>query len=268
MLTKLLKHEFKATSRFMWVIFAAMLLLSAAANVSMRLMERDRGGIVNVIATLLMIAWIVSLVVGTIMTFVLLIKRFYSNLLTDEGYLMFTLPANVHQLVLSKLIAATVWFMVSVLVVVLCVMIAVFDNLMITDMLDFIRQAWREMTVKLALNGTTIILETLVLLFVSIAASCLQFYSAMSIGYGCVNHKAFKSVIAYFVMWFVLQVLGVTGLNVVGDMVFTSDSFFLKLTPMQSTHLGMATSIVISLVVAAVFYVITVWNLKKRLNLA
>ena len=141
MLTKLLKHEFKATGRFMWVIYAAMVLLSIAANVSMRLMEHDNNTLVNTVAVLLLVAWVLSLVIGSIMIFVMLIKRFYQNLLTDEGYLMFTLPGNVHQLVLSKLIAATVWFMVSVLVVILSVMIAVFDNSMVAGMLDFIRMA-------------------------------------------------------------------------------------------------------------------------------
>ena len=37
---------------------------------------------------------------------------------------------------------------------------------------------------------------------------------------------------------------------------------------MQSFHMSMLISIGVSLVVAAVFYGITVWNLKKRLNLA
>lgn len=268
MLTKLLKHEFKATGRFMWVIYAAMVLLSIAANVSMRLMEHDNNTLVNTVAVLLLVAWGISLVVGSIAVFVMLIKRFYQNLLTDEGYLMFTLPGNVHQLVLSKLIAATVWFMVSVLVVILSVMIAVIDNAMLGEVLNFFRMAWREMTVKLALNGTTMILEILVLLFVSIAASCLQFYSAMSIGYGCVNHKALKSVAAYFVMWFVLETLGVFGINTAGEVLFKPGSFMLELSSMQSFHLSMLISIGVSLVVAAVFYGITVWNLKKRLNLA
>lgn len=268
MLTKLLKHEFRATGRFMWVIYAAMVLLSVAANVSLRFMQDSPSHIIRSIAVLLVVAWVLSLVVGSIMTFVLLIKRFYQNLLTDEGYLMFTLPGNVHQLVLSKLITASVWFMASVLVVILCVMIAVFDNELMTDMLDFFRLAWREMTVKLALNSTTIILESLVLLFVSCAGSCLMFYSALAVGYGCVNHKALKSVLTFFAMWFALEVLGVLGISGLGNIWFEPDSVWLSMTAMQSFHVSMLISIFVSLAVAAVFYVITVLNLKKRLNLA
>ena len=252
----------------MWVIYAAMVILSVAANISLRYMQHSTSHILRTISVLLMVAWVLSLFIGTIAIFVLLIKRFHQNLLTDEGYLMFTLPGNIHQLVLSKLITASVWFMVSILVLVLCVMIAMFDNLMVRDMLDFLRALWQEMSMKLALNTTTIVLETLVLIFVSTAASCLMFYSAMAVGYGCVNHKALKSVLAYFVMWFVLEILGMTGLDTVGNVVFAENSFVMTLTPMQSTHLGMLSAIGVSLVVAVVFYGITVWNLKKRLNLA
>lgn len=267
MLTKLLKHEFKATGRFMWVIYAAMVLLSVAANISLRFMQNSPSHVLRSIAVILVVAWVLALVIGSIMTFVLLIKRFHQNLLTDEGYLMFTLPGNVHQLVLSKLIAASVWFMASVLVVILCVMIAMVDNELMTDVLSFIRLAWRNTTVKLALNSTTVILETLVLLFVSCAGSCLMFYSAMSIGYGCVNHKALKSVLAYFVMWLALETLGVFGISVFGDTVFDS-GFWVSMTAMQTVHISMIISILVSLAVAAAFYGITVWNLKKRLNLA
>ena len=116
MLTKLIKHEFTATGRFMWVIYAAMVLLSVAANVSIRLLDYAGNPVVRTLAGVLIAAWGLSLFVGAISIFVLLIKRFHQNLLTDEGYLMFTLPGSVHQLVLSKLIVASVWYIVSILV--------------------------------------------------------------------------------------------------------------------------------------------------------
>lgn len=268
MLTKLIKHEFTATGRFMWVIYAAMVLLSVAANVSVRLLDYAGNSVVRTLAGILIAAWGLSLFVGTIAIFVLLIKRFHQNLLTDEGYLMFTLPANVHHLVLSKLIVASIWFIVSILVLILSVMIAVVDNEFMQVIVRGLQRMFQDLTARYALNGIAVLAEFLVLLFVSIAGSCLMFYSAMSIGYGCVNHKALKSVLAYFVMWFVMEVIGVTGLIRVGNAWFQPDSFWTRLTGMQATHVGMLISIGVSLVVAAVFYAITTWNLKKRLNLA
>ena len=268
MLTKLIKHEFTATGRFMWVIYAAMVLLSVAANVSMRFIDYAGNHVIRIVAVLLMVAWVLSLVVGAIAIFVMLIKRFYQNLLTDEGYLMFTLPGTVHHLVLSKLIVASIWYVVSILVIALSVMIAVVDNSLLQELLRGFRLMIQDLTARYALNGIAVVVEFLVALFVSAAASMLMFYSAMSIGYGCVNHKALKSVLAFFCMWFVLYVIGITGLIQIGDVWLGSDSFLLRLTGLQTVHFSNVVSILVSLVVAAIFYGITTWNLKKRLNLA
>lgn len=39
-----------------------------------------------------------------------MVVRFRNNLMTDEGYLMFTLPVSVHQLLWSKLLVSMLWF--------------------------------------------------------------------------------------------------------------------------------------------------------------
>lgn len=142
MLRKLLKHEFRATGRFMWVIYLAMLVLSVAANVSTRMLDRTDNSILNGIMIMVLVAWVLALIIGGVMITVLLIQRFYKNLLTDEGYLMFTLPTTVHHLVLSKLIVTVAWFLVTMVAYVLCVFLAVVSNEMVRDILDVIRTAF------------------------------------------------------------------------------------------------------------------------------
>lgn len=270
MLSKLIKHEFKATGRFMWVIYVAMLALSVGANVSMRLLDRENTGpVVEGIAMLLMVAWVLALVIGMTLTIVLLVKQFHKNLLTDEGYLMFTLPASVHHLVLSKLITAVVWLMVTIVVLLLSVMVAVFENAMLRYFVDAMRELFEVMTVRYALNGTAIVLEILAALFVGIAGSCLQFYSAMAIGYGFNSHKALWSVVVYFGMSFALQLISTVVLaatNFLSPVMNVVEG--MHLTAMKLLHLTMLSSIGISLVLCAVFYIITVVNLQKRLNLS
>ncbi len=269
MLRKLMKHEFRATGRIMWVIYAAMALLSVFANVAMRLID-TQNAVMSALSVLVLVLWTLALVFGVVMTFVLMIRQFHKNLLTDEGYLMFTLPGTVHHLVLSKLIVATVWFMVSILVVLLCVLIAVVDNVLLREALNMFREMFRWMTVRNALNGTTVIIEVLVLLFVSIALSCLQFYSAMAVGYGFTGHKGLWSVVNYFGMQIVLQVLGTLLMVAFGDSLIsvTEAGVMASLSPMQSWHLSMLGSTALSLALSAVFYIITVVNLQKRLNLS
>lgn len=268
MLSKLLKHEFQATGRFMWVIYAAMLALSVGANVSFRLMDRD-SRILEAIAVVLMIAWVLALIIGVTMTVVLLVKQFHKNLLTDEGYLMFTLPTTAHHLVLSKLIAAVIWLMVTIVVVLLCVFVAVFENAVLRNMVEIIRRIFQGMTAYYAVNGTAIVLEILVLLFVGIASSCLQFYSAMAIGYGFTNHKALWSVVVYFAMAFAIQFISTVVLTATDFLSPVVDVVAgMNLNAMKLWHLGMLSSIGVSLVLCVVFYIITVVNLQKRLNLS
>ncbi len=281
MLRKLIKHEFRATGRLMWVIYLAMALLSVGANISLHLI--DKSGFVRNIAILVIVMWGLALVVGTVMTVVLLVKRFHQNLLTDEGYLSFTLPVTTHHLVLSKLLTAAIWLMATVLVLLLCVLIAVFENDMLRYFLEGLRQTFQEMTLRLALNDTAVIVEILVLLFVSIACSLLQFYSAMAIGYGFSDHKGLLSVVFYFLQVIVINILETAGLSIIGNNHFsmivtapagtdvwniTIGSSVLEFTSMQTWHLGLLTTIVYELIVCAAFYMLTVVNLKKRLNLA
>jgi hypothetical protein len=47
------------------------------------------------------------------MTLIVLIQRFYKNLLGDEGYLMFTLPVQSWSHILSKLAVSMLWTVVS-----------------------------------------------------------------------------------------------------------------------------------------------------------
>ena len=47
------------------------------------------------------------------------VVRFYKNMVSDEGYLTFTLPAKVEQLVLSKFLVAVCWQITTMLLVAL-----------------------------------------------------------------------------------------------------------------------------------------------------
>ena len=91
MLGKLLKHEFRATARFMWVIYAAMLVLSLGSHFAIRYMDRpETFSILRILAVAVTFLWVMALIFGAVMTLVMMVQRFYKNYLTDEGYLMFS----------------------------------------------------------------------------------------------------------------------------------------------------------------------------------
>lgn len=282
MLRKLLKYEFRATGRLLWIVYAAMLLLSLAANLSFRLISRPTTtSILNILGWLLIVFWGLALVIGIVMTIVLLIKRFHQNLLTDEGYLSFTLPVTPHQLVLSKLISAVVWMVVSFVVLLLCLLGSGLPN-KLTGYHDVIQLSRWLLHLLATPQAALIAAEVFILLIVGIATSLLQFYSAMSIGYGFSNHKGLYSVLIYFVEYFAVNILQTLVLNC-GLIAAAKSSYdwhtdswsvtvgnhvLMEVTEMQLWSLMMLGMIVMSLILGAAFYVITVFNLKKRLNLS
>ena len=273
MLRKLMKHEFRATGRIMLPLFLILLVTSVGANFSTRgLLETDNK-FLDVLGVLLVMAFAIAIVGVCVMSMVVMVQRFYKNLLQDEGYVMMTLPVSVHQHIWSKLIVSAVWFALTIVVVCLACLIMAFDVTFVQQIAAGFRELFREIfqhiTAYYAINGTAVVVEFLVLCFVGCCAMCLQFYAALSIGHSCPNHKMAWSVLWYFVTLFIMQFLS-------GALVALLDESWFhhlllgwtdNISGMASVHLGMVTVILGEVVYGAVFYFLTTWFLKKRLNL-
>lgn len=126
MLSKLIKHEFRATSRIMWPVFLGMLALTALMRFSQLLLN---GGhipwLLQLIGVLLVIGFMMGLGALAFVPLVLSAVRWRDHVLKDEGYLTLTLPVSLHQLLISKLIVSAVWYAAAFIVGLLSLMIAV-----------------------------------------------------------------------------------------------------------------------------------------------
>ena len=268
MLGKLLKHEFRATARIMWVLYAAMLVLSVGMHFAIRYLQGSADYLVlRILSVLVAVFWVLALIFGAVMTLVLMVQRFHKNLLTDEGYLMFTLPVSSHGLIFSKLIVSIVWSIVTTLVLALGIALAFVDS----EFLQAVREAVQFVikindveVMRLTVQGVGMLAELCLLSIVSVAASMLHFYAAMSLGYGFTGHKALWSVIWYFIITFVLQLLGMVLMMTVGNGIVNA----LDMSGVMGWHMMILSVFLSVLIVGAALYAVTWLNLKKRLNLA
>ena len=126
MLGKLLKHEFRATARTMLPMFGVVLVLSLLANLSFARIADTDSGALDILFGLFIVAFFLGLFTMGVMSLVVMIQRFYKNVLGDEGYLTLTLPVNVHEILWSKLIVSFVWFLATGLIAIAAVFVAVF----------------------------------------------------------------------------------------------------------------------------------------------
>lgn len=273
MLRKLLKHEFRATGRVMLPMIAILLVTSVAANLSLRYLLDSRAWFFTMVGGLLMVAFVVAIIGVFVVAFVLMIQRFYKNLLQDEGYVMLTLPVSIHQHIWSKLIVSSVWFIVTTLAVILACCITAFDITIIKEILwglGRILEELRKVQAYYAINGTAIAIEFIVLAFLGLVAMCLQFYAALAAGHSLPNHKMAWSVVWFFGLQFVFQIIGVSGIQILDQVGFFDWGIFypeIHLSHMAGIHIGMLMLIFGTVIYGAVFYAITTFFLKKRLNL-
>lgn len=267
MLMKLIKHEFRATGRIMVPLYIILLVSAVLANISTRtLMEMDNW-FFSLLGGLLMASFPFAIIGVCVMSMVLMVQRFYKNLLGDEGYVMFTLPVSVHQHIWTKLIVSAVWFAANVLMICISGVLMIYEVGFVTEFLREMADFIQRITGYYALNGAALAAELLLLAFVGSCSMCLQFYAAMAAGYSFPTHKGVWSVLFFFGTQFAMQLLGGIMLNVL-DMLDVFDKILaLHLEEMAAIHGGMMLLILGTVLHGAIFYIITAFFLKKRLNL-
>ena len=265
MLRKLMKHEFRATGRILLPLFGILLLTALAARFSVGFLLETDSWFLNLVGGLLTTAFGLAIFAVCLMALITMVNRFRTNLLGDEGYIMFTLPASVHQQIWSKLIVSAVWFIAAGLAVAAASFVLVVQQGFWQEISEIFREVFRQLTAYYAFNGTAFLLELLGLTFVSCCVLCLEFYAAMSIGHSFANHKVLYSVLSFLGLQFVMQLL--SGSVLVG----TNYTWFLDTLPtenaMTAVHSVMLIALASTAVIGAIYYVITTLFLKKRLNL-
>lgn len=271
MLRKLMKHEFRATGRTMLPLYLILLATSVGANISTRGLMESEHHILDILGGLLVTAFVVAIMAVCIMAMVVMVQRFYKNLLQDEGYVMLTLPVSVHQHIWSKLIVSAVWFAATGVMVVLACGVMAFDIDFVKNFWDGLVDMFRQISAYYAFNGAAFLVEFLLLCFVGCCAMCLQFYAALAAGHSRPNHKMAWSVGFFFAFQFAVQFLG--GMLIVALDESPIHLWLLGLTSgwhlngVSATHLMMMFLIVVSAVYGAIFYFVTTFFLKKHLNL-
>ncbi|MBR5342877.1 MAG: hypothetical protein IK149_03135 [Oscillospiraceae bacterium] len=283
MLGQLIKHEFRATARRMLPALGVLALLGLLANLSFRILDSGFGGTpLRILLVLFIIAFFIGMIVAWVMALVMMISRFYRNLLGDEGYLMFTLPTNTHALIWSKLIVSTVWFIATALLIFLLMMLTganlarmngedlagIFHSM--GEGLEFLRTLG-------VTNGSLILLglEFVAAVVVTSLTTCLQFYAAMGLGQMSDNHKGLWSVLAFVGLSFAFQFLGTTvfaGLTGTDTMnvVIANLEELMQTAPgiVRAINAGIGSTMLLELIHGVILYLITSLTLSKKLNLA
>ena len=272
MLRKLLKYELKATGRQFLPLYGALVVFALINNLLFHL-----GGIYGpsvfdeingspelpiAIGVMVYFALIVAIFV---LTFVVMIQRFYKNLLSDEGYLMFTLPVKTWQLIASKLLASLLWLVASVAVTILTLFIMAFSLEILRYIPELFHDAVLYIVRYVGVSEVAFFVETLLAFLFSAAEGILTIYAAISLGHLLPRHRVLGAFGAFLGISVVEQIVnklfGTLGWQIG---IYGNDTFWRYNT---GIHVGMLATIVGLLIWSAVFFAITNYVLTHKLNI-
>lgn len=257
MLTKLMKYEWIATARYLIPLYIVLAFMTVFSKIVLSLSIFN--GKLLFVSNSIFLLYILSIITVAITTFLLIIMRFYKNLLTGEGYLMFTLPVKVHELITSKLIISMLWVILSFL-------FCFGSLLLVIPSTTAINPNASSFTLTTIFNEITIYgvgrtLFFILFLFLILVFNILTFYASIAVGQSISTNKIFGSIVAYISIYTICQVFA--GILILIGILFNIDVNDDKMIMTLVITLG----IVLAVIGIIVFYAFTNNVLKKRLNL-
>ncbi len=269
MLRKLLKYDLKANYLCLLVCYAVYMALTIAFSLNMRGLIRqemfgaaDSAGMVPesvwMFTTIsLTVLWGGAMIGLMILTFVLIIRRFYTNMVSDQGYLSLTLPVSTRQHMLSKLISGLLFELLTTAVLVAGFIVTgwIIDILPILSRFgDLFVYMWDEIT---DYYGIVYYLDVAV----NAVRGLLMIYFSICVGQLFNKHKVWGAIGTYLGLVIVLELfMGILAL-IIG---FSPSGSLVWLASLTGGSWG---NLIFKVVQSGVYFFLGAWILEKKANL-
>lgn len=260
MLGKLIKHELKATCRYLLPLCLILLVLSLVTRIVISLEVFE--GTLGIIPNMAKVTYIISIVVLAVAILLIMIFRFYKNLLTEEGYLMFTLPVRSDRLINSKLIVAMMWTLAGIIAVIVSLMIAFATPESMKEFFNDFDSFMAELGIIFSGKRTLLIIEFFINVFLGLINNILLIYVSIAVGQLFTRHKIAGSLIAYLCINVASELLIILIIVIAANIM---DVSIIEVNTIPDMLLPL--SIVITLIFNYVFYYATYYIFRKKLNL-
>lgn len=211
-----------------------------------------------------------AIIVSFVLTFVVCIRRFHKNLFTGEGYLSFTLPVTPAQHILIKACAAVTVTLSTVIIAVLSVFVLTAGELSV-EIFKAAAYLFKEFFEAAKAHSVLYITESLTLLILSLFSGILLIYACIALGQTFNKNRVGWAVAIYFIYYFIGRII-TTILTTVFSVNIDSIPFekladFVEKNPYGSVHIFFGIGILITFIGCVIYYLITHFVVKKKLNL-
>ena len=259
MLTKLLKYEWKATGRVILPIAGGVLVLNLVSSLLGHFVNNTGHTMpwVGFLTALLIVATFLGMLAVLAVCFFASIQRYY-KLLGEQGYLMLSLPVHAWQHITAKLICGVLWTLFGFFYFGICGSF----SLAILDGDGFSLSG-------INTNDIPLLLTFLLLILALIAMAQLHAYLACAFAGQFTQQRLLISIVSYFVLDFIRQLLFLLGVILFAVKVYPSLDDVSTLLNSQNALLTSIFAVCLLVVlVDALLWALTQWFMTRRLNLA
>ena len=274
MLGKLIKNEFKATYKMFVMLFCSLVVLTLLTRFCIYIPFDNT--VFKIMTVILTVVYVVAMAFMSLLSLVLVIKRFYQNMLRDQGYLSHTLPVKMWQQLVAKMFTYWVWIITSILA--LCVSLFVFfvGKPKFTENMNTFFKAFNN-AISYPKVPLLLVLVT-VLVLMQILVNILNFFAALSLGQIFVKHKILGAIVFYFLLNYIMSFVVSGVMLIFPDFTDKINNIDTRITnaanvsqaievvanPMIAYFLIM---ILMEIVLGVIYFAISNYMLSKKLNL-
>ena len=208
MLKKLLKYDFKSTTKSLLPFYGIIILLSALVRVTG--IVKDHFPITKFIYAMMLVLFVIAIVAIVLYTFLVAIRHFYKTVLKDEGYLTHTLPVKRNHIILSQTITALIFFLISCITILIALFISFYSKGAIKTIFTTLNEIFKAMETNPTIGYTYIIIIGLV----GYMSYVLIFYLSLILGHQKSKNKLVYSFIYGLIIYSIIQVLSFISLGV------------------------------------------------------
>ena len=262
MLGKLIKYDMRSCWKTFLPFWAAILILTLVNAFTIRYAANVSDSfLVSVLPALLLLG---TCMITFVVAIVYICQEFSRGLLGKSGYLMFTLPVKTEALVASKGITALILECISGVIVVLGLLLEL-TAINAGSLPELPRKFFKAFAEYPELRQATLLVFEGILLAASAAIAFNErIHVSIAVGHLAKKHRTVIAFLTYVIIGAILSFLGIRGMMLADRLVPD-----LQITPSMTGRmtlllLGLT---LLNLLIAAVYFFITSFILKRRLNL-
>ncbi|MCQ2449996.1 MAG: hypothetical protein MJ132_07410 [Clostridia bacterium] len=264
MLKKLYKHEFHSLFRLMLPIYAGLLVMAGLTRL-LQLLPSNL--IVDFLKGSTVVLYVLAILGMYMLTMIIVVTRFYKNLLSKEGYLTFSLPVRAADHLNCKLVCSIIvlWLTVVMMCVSLIVVFLATNGL--ADFFDGVRYFFEYMAHHFnALQLVVMAVEFFLAVLAATAYGILMFYGSMCIGQ-LFKKRIASAVLFGFIIYSTIQTFSVVMLSILVELGLDDWLAQINFTPFGAVCSILGVVIVWEGLLAGILYGFSRYLLSKKLNL-